>query len=142
MTHVRLHIGTCEREATYRHTYKSCATYYEYISIIHIVALYKLCGLGYFVGPPCIGKGVHHAVREGSKKVVLQQVIHMFLIVCCTRSFIYPYLMGKSRSVPLDTFIPGFFFCLYNGFMQGRYLLSTTYPINWMFQIHFISGNN
>uniref|UniRef100_A0A7M4F5B7 3-oxo-5alpha-steroid 4-dehydrogenase (NADP(+)) n=1 Tax=Crocodylus porosus TaxID=8502 RepID=A0A7M4F5B7_CROPO len=56
------------------------------------------------------------------------------------KTFIYPFLT-RGRPFPLHIVYFGMLFCLYNGFLQGYYLIyCAEYPTDWCSNIRFTSG--
>lgn len=63
------------------------------------------------------------------------------LYECCCRSLIYPMLMKDAKRVPLSVFLLALLCCLYNSFMQTRYLLYyAVYPDIWITSPKFMCG--
>jgi len=57
------------------------------------------------------------------------------------RALIYPLLIKGGKPTPLIPFMLAFIFCLYNGYMQGRYLSHyAVYPKHWMSSPNYIGG--
>uniref|UniRef100_A0A7M4F5E2 3-oxo-5alpha-steroid 4-dehydrogenase (NADP(+)) n=1 Tax=Crocodylus porosus TaxID=8502 RepID=A0A7M4F5E2_CROPO len=57
-----------------------------------------------------------------------------------SQTFIYPFLT-RGRPFPLHIVYFGMLFCLYNGFLQGYYLIyCAEYPTDWCSNIRFTSG--
>nr|XP_010305618.1 PREDICTED: 3-oxo-5-alpha-steroid 4-dehydrogenase 2 [Balearica regulorum gibbericeps] len=56
------------------------------------------------------------------------------------RTFIYPFFT-RGRPFPLQLLFFGTLFCIYNGFLQGYYLIyCAEYPNDWCTDIRFTSG--
>ncbi|XP_005043455.1 PREDICTED: 3-oxo-5-alpha-steroid 4-dehydrogenase 2 [Ficedula albicollis] len=56
------------------------------------------------------------------------------------RTFIYPFFT-RGRPFPLQLLFFGMLFCIYNGFLQGYYLIyCAEYPHDWCTDIRFTSG--
>nr|XP_009932723.1 PREDICTED: 3-oxo-5-alpha-steroid 4-dehydrogenase 2 [Opisthocomus hoazin] len=56
------------------------------------------------------------------------------------RTFIYPFFT-RGRPFPLQLLFFGMLFCIYNGFLQGYYLIyCAEYPNDWCTDIRFTSG--
>ncbi|NWI35034.1 S5A2 dehydrogenase, partial [Sula dactylatra] len=56
------------------------------------------------------------------------------------RTFIYPFFT-RGRPFPLQLLFFGTLFCIYNGFLQGYYLIyCAEYPNDWCTDIRFASG--
>ncbi|XP_010705151.1 3-oxo-5-alpha-steroid 4-dehydrogenase 2 isoform X1 [Meleagris gallopavo] len=56
------------------------------------------------------------------------------------RTFIYPFFT-RGRPFPLQLLFFGTLFCIYNGFLQGYYLIyCAEYPTDWCTDIRFTSG--
>ncbi|XP_049686806.1 3-oxo-5-alpha-steroid 4-dehydrogenase 2 isoform X1 [Accipiter gentilis] len=68
-------------------------------------------------------------------------------LLCCLfcwhyfyRTFIYPFFT-RGRPFPLQLLFFGMLFCIYNGFLQGYYLIyCAEYPNDWCTDIRFTSG--
>ncbi|KAM6271526.1 LOW QUALITY PROTEIN: 3-oxo-5-alpha-steroid 4-dehydrogenase 2 [Spheniscus humboldti] len=68
-------------------------------------------------------------------------------LLCCLfcwhyfyRTFIYPFFT-RGRPFPLQLLFFGTLFCIYNGFLQGYYLIyCAEYPNDWCTDIRFTSG--
>ena len=59
----------------------------------------------------------------------------------CYRSLIYPFLIRGGKPTPLDSFVLAIIFCMYNGYMQIRYLSHyADYPAHWVTHPRFIAG--
>uniref|UniRef100_A0A8C0BCY1 3-oxo-5alpha-steroid 4-dehydrogenase (NADP(+)) n=1 Tax=Buteo japonicus TaxID=224669 RepID=A0A8C0BCY1_9AVES len=57
-----------------------------------------------------------------------------------TMTFIYPFFT-RGRPFPLQLLFFGMLFCIYNGFLQGYYLIyCAEYPNDWCTDIRFTSG--
>uniref|UniRef100_A0A8C0FAW0 3-oxo-5alpha-steroid 4-dehydrogenase (NADP(+)) n=1 Tax=Bubo bubo TaxID=30461 RepID=A0A8C0FAW0_BUBBB len=55
-------------------------------------------------------------------------------------TFIYPFFT-RGRPFPLQLLFFGMLFCIYNGFLQGYYLIyCAEYPNDWCTDIRFTSG--
>uniref|UniRef100_A0A803VJF7 3-oxo-5alpha-steroid 4-dehydrogenase (NADP(+)) n=1 Tax=Ficedula albicollis TaxID=59894 RepID=A0A803VJF7_FICAL len=55
-------------------------------------------------------------------------------------TFIYPFFT-RGRPFPLQLLFFGMLFCIYNGFLQGYYLIyCAEYPHDWCTDIRFTSG--
>ncbi|XP_075399090.1 3-oxo-5-alpha-steroid 4-dehydrogenase 1 [Tenrec ecaudatus] len=66
----------------------------------------------------------------------------MFAIHYTQRTLIYPLLIRGGKPTPLSTFLMAFMFCIYNGYLQSRYLSLTEYPDHWTTQPHFLAGSS
>ncbi|NWW09164.1 S5A2 dehydrogenase, partial [Oreocharis arfaki] len=56
------------------------------------------------------------------------------------KTFIYPFFT-RGRPFPLQLLFFGMLFCIYNGFLQGYYLIyCAEYPNDWCTDIRFTSG--
>lgn len=59
----------------------------------------------------------------------------------CCRALIYPFLIRGGKPTPFVSFALAFVFCIYNGYMQIRYLSHYAhYPANWATHPYFITG--
>ncbi|XP_043921341.1 3-oxo-5-alpha-steroid 4-dehydrogenase 1 isoform X3 [Protopterus annectens] len=57
------------------------------------------------------------------------------------RALIYPFLIRGGKATPFIPFILAFIFCMYNGYLQGRYLSQYgIYPEDWITDPRFIVG--
>ncbi|KAM4538625.1 3-oxo-5-alpha-steroid 4-dehydrogenase 1 isoform 1-T2 [Odontesthes bonariensis] len=69
-------------------------------------------------------------------------LIGMFLCHYFQRAIIYPFLIRGGKSTPFVSFFLAFVFCLYNGFLQVRYLSHyAEYPADWVTHPCFITGS-
>ncbi|XP_043921340.1 3-oxo-5-alpha-steroid 4-dehydrogenase 1 isoform X2 [Protopterus annectens] len=70
-----------------------------------------------------------------------QILIAMFLTHYVQRALIYPFLIRGGKATPFIPFILAFIFCMYNGYLQGRYLSQYgIYPEDWITDPRFIVG--
>ncbi|KAM6899475.1 3-oxo-5-alpha-steroid 4-dehydrogenase 1 isoform 2-T2 [Xenentodon cancila] len=70
-----------------------------------------------------------------------QLLIGMFLCHYFQRALIYPFLIRGGKATPLIPFALAFVFCIYNGYMQVRYLSHyAEYPAHWLTHPCFITG--
>ncbi|KAM3839096.1 3-oxo-5-alpha-steroid 4-dehydrogenase 1 isoform 1-T1 [Vipera latastei] len=68
-------------------------------------------------------------------------LLGLFLVHYFYRSFIFPVLIRRGKSVPFSVFISAFIFCSYNGYLQGRSLTNyAEYSSNWLTEPRFILG--
>ncbi|KAA0710638.1 3-oxo-5-alpha-steroid 4-dehydrogenase 1 [Triplophysa tibetana] len=59
-----------------------------------------------------------------------------------SRSLIYPFLIRGGKSTPFISFALAFVFCIYNGYLQTRYLSHyAEYPPDWVTRPYFITGS-
>ncbi|CAG5892217.1 unnamed protein product [Menidia menidia] len=78
--------------------------------------------------------------RKIIRKSPLLEKFHQFL-VSETESIIYPWKIRGGKSTPFVSFFLAFVFCLYNGFLQIRYLSHyAEYPADWVKHPCFITG--
>ncbi|XP_061671807.1 3-oxo-5-alpha-steroid 4-dehydrogenase 1 [Syngnathoides biaculeatus] len=69
-------------------------------------------------------------------------LIGMFLCHYSQRSLIYPFLIRGGKPTPFVSFVLAVVFCIYNGFMQIRYLSHyAEYPADWVTHPCFIAGS-
>ncbi|CAL8259996.1 unnamed protein product [Merluccius merluccius] len=69
-------------------------------------------------------------------------LIAMYLIHYVQRSLIYPFLIRGGKPTPVVSFALAFVFCVYNGYMQIRYLSHyAEYPTGWVTHPCFITGS-
>lgn len=81
---------------------------------------------------------------SSSKTSVLenQLLIAMYMCHYTQRSFIYPFLIRGGKPTPFGSFAMAFIFCIYNGYMQIRYLSHyAEYPAHWVTHPCFIIGS-
>ncbi|KAM8883038.1 3-oxo-5-alpha-steroid 4-dehydrogenase 1 [Synchiropus picturatus] len=70
-----------------------------------------------------------------------QLMMLMYFCHYTQRSLIYPFLIRGGKPTPFLTFIMAVFFCIYNGYMQVRYLSHyAEYPEDWVTHPFFITG--
>ncbi|CAG0880649.1 unnamed protein product [Darwinula stevensoni] len=75
-------------------------------------------------------------VPFGNKILLLMFTSHYF-----QRSFIYPYLMKKSKDSPFFIVLSALGFCLFNGYLQGFYLVEeAVYHVTDLICLRFIFG--
>ncbi|MEQ2287369.1 hypothetical protein AMECASPLE_011640 [Ameca splendens] len=71
-----------------------------------------------------------------------QLLIAMFLCHYVQRTLIYPFLIRGGKATPFASFALALVFCIYNGYMQVRYLSHyAEYPADWVTQPRFIIGS-
>ncbi|XP_061597932.1 3-oxo-5-alpha-steroid 4-dehydrogenase 1 [Cololabis saira] len=71
-----------------------------------------------------------------------QLLIAMFFCHYFQRTFIYPFLIRGGKATPVVSFVLAFVFCIYNGYMQVRYLSHyAEYPAHWVTHPCFIAGS-
>uniref|UniRef100_A0A673IBJ9 3-oxo-5alpha-steroid 4-dehydrogenase (NADP(+)) n=1 Tax=Sinocyclocheilus rhinocerous TaxID=307959 RepID=A0A673IBJ9_9TELE len=71
-----------------------------------------------------------------------QLLLLMFIFHCLQRSLIYPFLIRGGKSTPFISFVLAFVFCIYNGYLQARYLSHyADYPPGWVTHPCFIIGS-
>nr|XP_057902393.1 3-oxo-5-alpha-steroid 4-dehydrogenase 1 [Doryrhamphus excisus] len=69
-------------------------------------------------------------------------IIAMYLCHYAQRSLVYPLLIRGGKPTPFMSFALATLFCLYNGFMQIRYLSHyAEYPADWITRPCFITGS-
>ncbi|XP_028317799.1 3-oxo-5-alpha-steroid 4-dehydrogenase 1 [Gouania willdenowi] len=70
-----------------------------------------------------------------------QILIAMYMCHYFQRSLIYPFLIRGGKPTPFISFILAFIFCIYNGYMQIKYLSHhAEYPASWLTHPCFIIG--
>jgi len=70
-----------------------------------------------------------------------QILIAMYFCHYIHRSLIYPFLIRGGKATPFASFALAFVFCVYNGYMQIRYLSQyAAYPADWVTHPCFIGG--
>ncbi|MBN3299933.1 S5A1 dehydrogenase, partial [Amia calva] len=68
-------------------------------------------------------------------------LIAMYLCHYLQRSLIYPFLIRGGKPTPFLSFASAFVFCVFNGYLQVRYLSHfAMYPAEWITQPCFILG--
>lgn len=71
-----------------------------------------------------------------------QVLLAMYLCHYVQRSLIYPFLIRGGKPTPFASFALAFVFCIYNGYMQVRYLSHyAEYPASWVAHPCFIIGS-
>ncbi|XP_067111895.1 3-oxo-5-alpha-steroid 4-dehydrogenase 1 isoform X1 [Osmerus mordax] len=71
-----------------------------------------------------------------------QLLLAMYFCHYVQRSLIYPFLIRGGKSTPFLSFILAFVFCVYNGYMQVRYLSHYAhYTADWIIHPCFILGS-
>ncbi|MED6253930.1 hypothetical protein ATANTOWER_008918 [Ataeniobius toweri] len=71
-----------------------------------------------------------------------QLLIAMFLCHYVQRTLIYPFLIRGGKATPFASFALALVFCIYNGYLQVRYLSHyAEYPADWVTQPRFIIGS-
>ncbi|XP_051727887.1 3-oxo-5-alpha-steroid 4-dehydrogenase 1 [Ctenopharyngodon idella] len=71
-----------------------------------------------------------------------QLLLLMFLFHYLQRTLIYPFLIRGGKSTPFLSFALAFVFCMYNGYLQARYLSHyADYPPDWVTHPCFITGS-
>ncbi|XP_030886453.1 3-oxo-5-alpha-steroid 4-dehydrogenase 1 isoform X1 [Leptonychotes weddellii] len=57
------------------------------------------------------------------------------------KSLIFPFLIRGGKPMPLYTFVLAFVFCIYNGYLQSRYLSQyAVYADDWVTDPRFLVG--
>ncbi|XP_029298792.1 3-oxo-5-alpha-steroid 4-dehydrogenase 1 isoform X2 [Cottoperca gobio] len=70
-----------------------------------------------------------------------QLLIAMYFCHYVQRSLIYPFLIRGGKPTPFVSFVMAIVFCIYNGYMQIRYLSHyAEYPARWVTHPCFIAG--
>lgn len=84
---------------------------------------------------------LHHLILA-SLSVSVSYVLNPLQLTCfCRRSLIYPFLIRGGKPTPFASFALAFVFCIYNGYMQIRYLSHyAEYPAHWVTHPCFIAG--
>ncbi|XP_062845614.1 3-oxo-5-alpha-steroid 4-dehydrogenase 1 [Trichomycterus rosablanca] len=71
-----------------------------------------------------------------------QLLIGMYFCHYVQRSLIYPFLIRGGKPTPFASFALAFVFCIYNGYMQVRYLSHyAEFPPDWVTHPCFITGS-
>ncbi|XP_068603519.1 3-oxo-5-alpha-steroid 4-dehydrogenase 1 [Brachionichthys hirsutus] len=69
-------------------------------------------------------------------------LIVMYFCHYIQRSLVYPFLIRGGNATPFASFVLAFVFCIYNGYMQIRYLSHyAEYPARWVTHPRFIIGS-
>ncbi|XP_030644775.1 3-oxo-5-alpha-steroid 4-dehydrogenase 1 [Chanos chanos] len=77
-----------------------------------------------------------------SSQLANQLLLAMYFCHYVQRALIYPFLIRGGKSTPFASFALAFLFCLYNGYMQTRYLSHyADYPPDWVTHPCFITGS-
>ncbi|XP_041104394.1 3-oxo-5-alpha-steroid 4-dehydrogenase 1 isoform X2 [Polyodon spathula] len=78
---------------------------------------------------------------DRSSYLTNQVLIGMFLCHYIQRTLVYPFLIRGGKPTPFISFAMAFMFCVYNGYMQGKYLSHfAVYPSDWIRHPCFITG--
>ncbi|XP_049606500.1 3-oxo-5-alpha-steroid 4-dehydrogenase 1 [Syngnathus scovelli] len=92
-----------------------------------------------FLVPVCL---LVWASSAKSSLLANQLLIAMFLCHYTQRALIYPFLIRGGKPTPFLSFFLAVVFCIYNGFMQIRYLSHyAEYPADWVTNPCFIAGS-
>ncbi|XP_034512993.1 3-oxo-5-alpha-steroid 4-dehydrogenase 1 isoform X2 [Ailuropoda melanoleuca] len=76
-------------------------------------------------------------LRRAPNRILLA----MFLVHYAQRSLIFPFLIRGGKPVPLLTFVLASMFCVYNGYLQSRYLSQhAVYADDWVTDPRFLVG--
>jgi 3-oxo-5-alpha-steroid 4-dehydrogenase 1 len=68
-------------------------------------------------------------------------LLGLFLLHYVNRSFIFPLLIRGGKPTPFVIFLLAFIFCVFNGYLQCRYLATyAVYPSNWITDPRFVIG--
>ncbi|XP_004625249.1 3-oxo-5-alpha-steroid 4-dehydrogenase 1 isoform X1 [Octodon degus] len=68
-------------------------------------------------------------------------LLAMFLVHYIYRTLIFPFVIRGGKPTPLFTCVTAFLFCLYNGYLQSRYLSHyAVYAEDWVTQPCFLAG--
>ncbi|KAJ8395244.1 hypothetical protein AAFF_G00034460 [Aldrovandia affinis] len=82
----------------------------------------------------------------GTSATQLSQISNRFIVAMyfchyVQRSLIFPFLIRGGKSTPFASFMLAIVFCVYNGYLQIRYLSQfAVYPANWVTHPCFITG--
>ncbi|XP_072365587.1 3-oxo-5-alpha-steroid 4-dehydrogenase 1 isoform X1 [Scyliorhinus torazame] len=70
-----------------------------------------------------------------------QLLLGMFICHYIHRSLIFPFLIRGGKATPFISFALAFTFCLYNGYLQARFLSKyAVYPSDWITNPRFLTG--
>uniref|UniRef100_A0A8C0N0Y7 3-oxo-5alpha-steroid 4-dehydrogenase (NADP(+)) n=3 Tax=Canis lupus familiaris TaxID=9615 RepID=A0A8C0N0Y7_CANLF len=76
-------------------------------------------------------------LRRAPNRILLA----MFLLHYAQRSLIFPFLIRGGKPMPLYTCVLAFTFCVYNGYLQSRYLSQyAVYADDWVTDPRFLVG--
>nr|XP_032816197.1 3-oxo-5-alpha-steroid 4-dehydrogenase 1 isoform X1 [Petromyzon marinus] len=68
-------------------------------------------------------------------------LLAMFIGHYFHRALIYPFLLRGGKPMPCVPFLLALAFCTFNGYLQGRTLLTCTrYPDGWLYDARFVAG--
>ncbi|XP_076863882.1 3-oxo-5-alpha-steroid 4-dehydrogenase 1 [Brachyhypopomus gauderio] len=71
-----------------------------------------------------------------------QLLLGMYFCHYFQRTFIYPFLIRGGKPTPFVSFALAFVFCIYNGYLQARYLSHyAEFPPGWVTHPCFITGS-
>ncbi|XP_006903192.1 PREDICTED: 3-oxo-5-alpha-steroid 4-dehydrogenase 1 [Elephantulus edwardii] len=78
-----------------------------------------------------------HHLRRAPNALLLA----MFIIHYAHRTLIFPFLIRGGKPTPLPTFVLAVLFCIFNGYLQGRFLSRyADYPADWLTDPRFVTG--
>uniref|UniRef100_UPI00398E7ADA 3-oxo-5-alpha-steroid 4-dehydrogenase 1 isoform X2 n=1 Tax=Pristiophorus japonicus TaxID=55135 RepID=UPI00398E7ADA len=70
-----------------------------------------------------------------------QLLLGMFICHYIHRSLMFPFLIRGGKATPFIPFACAFIFCIYNGYLQARYLSKyAVYPSDWITDPRFLTG--
>lgn len=73
--------------------------------------------------------------------IILFKLLKIYCLFNYSRSLIFPLTTRGGKGTPFTPYISALIFCLFNGLMQGRYLLNYhCYEDTWIYTPQFILG--
>ena len=84
---------------------------------------------------------LHLHMDQGQPYIWNNRLCNDNLFLFCCRSLIYPFLIRGGKATPFISFALAFVFCVFNGYVQIRYLSHyAEYSAHWVTHPCFITG--